>query len=84
MGAPEGYELQYKNIAAAIRALAAAENVEMNRPAVEAGLAVLNAGGDLLTAVMPTGTLARRENIVPSTKKAVMLLEAQGMSAQLL
>jgi len=40
------YDLKTHDIAAAIRALVAAENVQMNRPAVEAGLWLLEAGGD--------------------------------------
>ena len=40
------YDFQSADVATAIRTLLAAANVEMNRPAVEAGLAVLDAGGD--------------------------------------
>ena len=40
------YRLGTTDIAAAIRALLAAANVQVNRPAVDAGLAVLEAGGD--------------------------------------
>ena len=39
------YGFLLSDIAAAIHTLLAAANVEMNRPAVEAGLAVLEAGG---------------------------------------
>src|ERR1039458_2851483 len=40
------YRFQSSDIAKAIRTLLAAENVETNRPAIDAGLAVLDAGGD--------------------------------------
>ena len=40
------YGFQQADAASAIRALLAAANVEVNRPAVEAGLLVLDAGGD--------------------------------------
>ncbi|MGN6767599.1 MAG: type II toxin-antitoxin system VapC family toxin, partial [Rhizobiaceae bacterium] len=40
------YQTARKDIAAAIRALLNTANVVVNRPAVEAGLAVLEAGGD--------------------------------------
>lgn len=40
------YDFQASDVAAAIRALLSVANVEVNRPAVEAGLSVLEAGGD--------------------------------------
>jgi predicted nucleic-acid-binding protein len=40
------YGFQVSDVAQAIRALIATANVEMNRPAVAAGLAMLEAGGD--------------------------------------
>src|SRR3989338_4477972 len=46
------YNLQPSDAAAAIRALLAAANVEANRPAVEAGLSVLEAGGDFADGVI--------------------------------
>lgn len=41
--------------ATAIRALLAAANVEMNRPAVGAGLSVLDAGANSLMVLSPLG-----------------------------
>ena len=41
-----------EEISAAIRALLDTSKVEMNRPAVEAGLAVLEAGGDFADGVI--------------------------------
>jgi len=46
------YGFQFSDAASAIRALLASANVEMNRPAVEAGLAVLEAGGDFADGVI--------------------------------
>lgn len=46
------YGFQPANAATAIRALLATANVEVNRPAVEAGLAVLEAGGDFADGVI--------------------------------
>ena len=46
------YDFQPSDAATAIRALLAAANVEMNRPAVEAGLSMLDAGGDFADGVI--------------------------------
>jgi predicted nucleic-acid-binding protein len=71
--------------ASAIRALLAAANVEMNRPAVEAGLLVLDAGGDFADGVMAyEGHWMGGETFVSFDKKAVALLKAQGQQARLL
>jgi predicted nucleic-acid-binding protein len=79
------YSLQSSDVAAAIRALLAAANVEMNRPAVEAGLSVLEAGGDFADgAIAYEGNWLGGETFVSFDKKAVALLKAQGQSARLL
>ena len=63
----------------------AAANVEMNRPAVEAGLAVLDAGGDFADGVIAyEGNWLGGETFVSFDKKAVALLKAQGQHARLL
>ena len=46
------YKFKREDIAAALRALLDAGNVEINRPAVEAGMAVLNAGGEFADGVI--------------------------------
>ena len=46
------YRFRPSDIAEAIRTLLAAENVETNRATVEAGLAVLDAGGDFADGVI--------------------------------
>ncbi|KAB2930007.1 MAG: type II toxin-antitoxin system VapC family toxin [Candidatus Contendobacter sp.] len=71
--------------AAAIRALLAAANVETNRPAVEAGLSVLEAGGDFADGVIAyEGNWLGGKTFASFDKKAVALLVAQGQSARLL
>ena len=79
------YSFQPSDAAAAIRALLATANVEVNRPAVEAGLLVLEAGGDFADGVIAyEGNWLGGETFVSFDKKAVALLTAQGQSARLL
>jgi len=79
------YGLQASDAAAAIRALLAAANVEVNRPAAEAGLAVLEAGGDFADGVIAyEGHWLGAETFVSFDKKTVALLAAQGQSTRLL
>ncbi|HGG59594.1 MAG TPA: PIN domain-containing protein [Gammaproteobacteria bacterium] len=71
------------DVAAAIRALVETSNVEMNRPAVELGLAVMEAGGDFADAVIAfEGNWLGGETFVSFDKKAVALLGAQGVPAR--
>jgi predicted nucleic-acid-binding protein len=79
------YSLQPADAAAAIRALLAVANVEVNRPAVEAGLGVLEAGGDFADGVIAyEGRWLGGETLVSFDKKAVALLSTLGQSARLL
>lgn len=79
------YAFERSDISAAIRALSAAGNVEMNRPAVEAGLGVLDAGGDFADGVIShEGEWLGGEVFVSFDGKAVTLLNAQGRAARLL
>lgn len=79
------YAFEINDIAAAIRALLATANVEMNRPAVEAGIAVLEAGGDFADGVIAfEGSWLGGETFVSFDKQAVALLNAQGHAARLL
>lgn len=79
------YSFQPSDAAAAIRALLAVANVEVNRPAVEAGLSVLEAGGDFADGVIAyEGNWLGGETFVSFDKKAIALLTAQGHSARLL
>ena len=62
-----------------------AGNVVMNRPAVEAGLSILAAGGDFADGVIAyEGNWLGGETFVSFDKKAVSLLTEQGQSARLL
>jgi len=80
-----GAQFPKEKVAVAIRALLDAGNVVMNRPAVEAGLAILAAGGDFADGVIAyEGRWLGGETFVSFDKKAVVLLTAQGQSARLL
>ncbi|MES2128296.1 MAG: type II toxin-antitoxin system VapC family toxin [Pseudomonadota bacterium] len=79
------YGFVVADVAQAMRALIATVNVEMNRPAVAAGLAVLEAGGDFADGVIAyEGNWLGGETFVSLDKKAVALLSAQGQPARLL
>ncbi len=78
------YRVQSADIAAAIRALHATAKVEMNRPAVEAGLAMLEADGDFAVGVIAhEGIWLGGETFVSFDQDAVDLLKAQGRQARL-
>ena len=79
------YRFDDASIATAIRALVATEKVAVNRPAVEAGLAVLDAGGDFADGIMAyEGSWLGAETFVSFDKQAVSLLARQGHAAHLL
>ena len=79
------YDFQPADAANAIRALLSAANVKMNRPAVEAGLSMLDAGGDFADGVIAyEGNWLGGETFVSFDKKAVALLKAQGEQARCL
>ena len=79
------YDFPPADAAAAIRALLAAATVETNRPAVEAGLSVLEAGGDFADGVIAyEGNWLGGKTFASFDKQAVALLVAQGQSARLL
>jgi predicted nucleic-acid-binding protein len=79
------YNFDITSIALAIRALLNTEKAVMNRPAVEAGLAIFHAGGDFADGVMAyEGSWLGAETFVSFDKQAVKLLAARGQSARLL
>ncbi|WP_076999561.1 type II toxin-antitoxin system VapC family toxin [Variovorax sp. KK3] len=79
------YGFQPADVAAAIRALLETANVQMNRPAVESGLASLEAGGDFADGVIAyEGNWLGGEVFVSFDKKAVALLTERGEPARLL
>ena len=80
-----GYKIGAPEIAQTIRSLLNAANIEVNRPAAEAGLEILEAGGDFADGVIAfEGEWLGGDAFVSFDKKAVALLEKQGMSARLL
>jgi predicted nucleic-acid-binding protein len=81
----QGYKIPPAEIAEAIRRLIDGANVAVNRPAAEAGLAVLDAGGDFADGVIAyEGSWLGADTFVSFDKKAVRLMKAQGGSARLL
>lgn len=79
------YALDPADIAAAIRALLDTANLVVNRPAAEAGLAMLEAGGDFADGVIThEGAWLGGETFVSFDRRAVALLLEQGESAALL
>jgi predicted nucleic-acid-binding protein len=79
------YGFSTVDAAKAIRALLATANVQMNRPAVEAGLSMLDAGGDFADGVIAyEGNWLGGETFASFDKQAVTLLKGQGQPARLL
>ncbi len=79
------YQFGRKDIVAAVEALVNAHNVSVNRPAVDAGLSVLKAGGDFADGLIAyEGNWLGGEILVSFDKRAVSLLSSQGKQAQLL
>lgn len=79
------YKFDGKDIGAAIQALADTENVTLNLPAVEAGLAVLTAGGDFADGLIAyEGNWLQADTFVSFDKKAVTQLARQGYETRLL
>jgi predicted nucleic-acid-binding protein len=81
----QGYKIPSADIAEAIRRLMNSGSVVVNRPAVEAGLALLDAGGDFADGIIAyEGSWLGAEIFVSFDKRAVKLLETQGASVRLL
>lgn len=79
------YRIQPSDIAGTLRGLLNGANIAANRPAAEAGLAMLDAGGDFADGVIAyEGNWLGADTFVSFDKKAVRLIEAQGRSTQLL
>jgi predicted nucleic-acid-binding protein len=79
------YRIQSSDIAGTLRGLLNGANIVVNRPAAEAGLAMLDAGGDFADGVIAyEGNWLGADTFVSFDKKAVKLIEAQGRSARLL
>ena len=81
----QAYRIPSAEIAEAIQRLINAAKVVVNRPAVEAGLALLDAGGDFADGVIAyEGNWLGAETFASFDKTAVKLMQAQGISARLL
>jgi len=79
------YGFALTDIAAAIRSLLAADHVRLDRTAVEAGLALLEAGGDFADGVIThQGQWLGGDTFVSFDRQAVALLRQQGVAAELL
>lgn len=78
------YVFSLNDIAAALEALFQARNVVVNRPAVEAGLAMLQAGGDFADgAIAYEGRWLGGEVFATFDRRAVALLVQHGHDAVL-
>ncbi len=79
------YKFGAKEIHVAITALLNTANMALNRPAAEAGLAMLEAGGDFADAIMAfEGQWLGGDIFVSFDRKAISLLQKRGHAAQLL
>lgn len=80
-----GYRVSSAEIAEAIRRLMNGANVVVNRPAAEAGLAVLDAGGDFADGVTAyEGNWLGADIFASFDRQAVSLLATRGVSTRLL
>ena len=80
-----GYRTSRDDIAVAIRQLLETRNIAVDRPAVEAGLAVLEAGGDFADGVIAhDGRWLGGETFVSFDVQAVKLLARSGQTTQLM
>jgi predicted nucleic-acid-binding protein len=80
-----GYRRSNAEIADAIRALVSSRNVVADRPAIEAGLVLLEAGGDFADGVIAfEGAALGADEFVSFDERAVRLLAARGEAARLL
>src|SRR5882757_2326917 len=81
----QGYKIPAGQIAETIRRLINAANVVVNRPVAEAGLALLDAGGDFADGIIGfEGSWLGADTFVSFDRKAVRPIEARGESARVL
>ena len=79
------YRVARPDISASIRRILDMRNVVANRPTIEAGLAVLDAGGDFADGVIAfDGQWLGGETFVSFDRKAIKLVEGQGTPTLLL
>jgi predicted nucleic-acid-binding protein len=81
----QGYKVPPAEVANAIRRLLDSANVAVDRAAAEAGLALMDAGGDFADGVIAhEGGWLGADTFVSFDRKAVTLMAAQGKAARLL
>jgi predicted nucleic-acid-binding protein len=81
----QGYRVSAAEIAETMRRLMSASNVVVDRPAAEAGLAHMEAGGDFADGVIAyEGRWLGADTFVTFDKKAAKLVEAGGQTVRLL
>jgi len=81
----KGYKLPANEIAESLRLLLSSQNVVANWPATEAGLRMLETGGDFADGVLQyEGEWLGGEEFVSFDRKAVTLLKGQGKRARVL
>ena len=81
----QGYGISRPDISETIGVLINAANVVVNRPAAEAGLAILTAGGDFADGVIAfEGQWLGASKFLSFDRQAVKLAKAQGLSAEVL
>jgi predicted nucleic-acid-binding protein len=79
------YKIQRPDIATAIRGLLNISNVVVSRPIIEAGLAVLESGGDFADGVISfDGQWLGADTFLSFDRQAVSLISKQGYDARLL
>ena len=77
------YSFSVAEIAGSLRVLIEAANVALDRPAVEAGLAMLEAGGDFADGVIAhQGQWLGGDTFMSFDRQAVALLQSQNVAAQ--
>ena len=80
-----GYKRSVPDVSDAIHRLMNGINVVMNRPAVEAGLSVLAAGGNFADGIIAyKGDWLGAEEFVSFDSKAISILQSQGTRVRLL
>ncbi len=79
----QGYKIPAAEISQAIRRLINAENVVVNRPAAEAGLDILDAGGDFADGIIAfEGRWGGADAFVSFDKRAVKIVASSGAAAR--
>ena len=80
-----GYRIPLQEIAEATRRLIGVANVVIDRATVEAGLAVMDAGGDFADGIIAhEGRRLGAESFISFDRQAVTLIRASGGTARLL